>query len=109
MNHNLNRKQVLSQHLMYSFLLVFSSLFPPPPHYPLSSIILRSSFRPVTPPHSSLPPAPSKKRDASVDPVVGAAVQFASLFAENLLSHPCVVLRRQCQVGAESGNVGAKT
>jgi len=58
-----------------------------------------NSFRPVTPPYSSsLPPPPTPKKRDVVDPVAGAAVQFASLFAENLLSHPCVVMRRQCQV-----------
>lgn len=55
------------------------------------------SFRPVTPTHHQQAAPPAKKGE-NMDPMTGVAVGFASLFAENFLSHPCTVLRRQCQV-----------
>lgn len=37
--------------------------------------------------------------DSSITKYIGVGVGLASLITENLLSHPFVVLRRQCQVG----------
>lgn len=34
---------------------------------------------------------------------IGTSIRIASLIAENILSHPFVVLRRQCQVHHSSG------
>ncbi|XP_014790187.1 mitochondrial outer membrane protein SLC25A46 [Octopus bimaculoides] len=41
------------------------------------------------------PPSP---RQTDIVRFTGMAVGISSLFAEKLLSHPCIVLRRQCQV-----------
>jgi hypothetical protein len=40
--------------------------------------------------------------DATITKCIGSGVGLASLITENLLSHPFVVLRRQCQVGVLS-------
>ena len=37
--------------------------------------------------------------DSTITRYIGIGVGLASLITENLLSHPFVVLRRQCQVG----------
>ncbi|CAI9731277.1 Hypothetical predicted protein [Octopus vulgaris] len=44
---------------------------------------------------ASQPPSP---RQTDIVRFTGMAVGISSLFAEKLLSHPCIVLRRQCQV-----------
>lgn len=40
--------------------------------------------------------------DVTITKYIGVGVGLASLITENLLSHPFVVLRRQCQVGIVS-------
>jgi hypothetical protein len=40
--------------------------------------------------------------DVTITKYIGVGVGLASLITENLLSHPFVVLRRQCQVGSVS-------
>ncbi|CAE1169040.1 SLC25A46 [Acanthosepion pharaonis] len=47
--------------------------------------------------YSAVPP-PSPPRQTDLVRFTGMAVGISSLFAEKLLSHPCIVLRRQCQV-----------
>ncbi|BES87855.1 Solute carrier family 25 member [Nesidiocoris tenuis] len=46
----------------------------------------------------SQPISSPKEEDDAVQRYVGIGVGLATLITENLLSHPCVVLRRQCQV-----------
>lgn len=50
-------------------------------------------LRPRAPPRS-----PDEDEEAAVRRYVGVGVGLATLITENLLSHPFVVLRRQCQV-----------
>lgn len=44
------------------------------------------------------PPSPPRQTGQYLVRFTGMAVGISSLFAEKLLSHPCIVLRRQCQV-----------
>ncbi|XP_019753590.1 mitochondrial outer membrane protein SLC25A46 isoform X2 [Dendroctonus ponderosae] len=47
-------------------------------------------------------PKPYQSPEVSVKRYIGSGVAFASLITENLLSHPFLVLRRQCQVNHSS-------
>lgn len=68
--------------------------------------------RNVRPDHMEIPlaisrpittlPTPQQDEDATIQKYVGIGVGLATLITENLLSHPFVVLRRQCQVNHNS-------
>ncbi|KAK0057675.1 solute carrier family 25 member 46 [Biomphalaria pfeifferi] len=48
-------------------------------------------------PYPNVSPPQSQPPD-QLQKLAGLSVGFCSIFAEQLLSHPCIVLRRQCQV-----------
>ncbi|XP_025078111.1 LOW QUALITY PROTEIN: solute carrier family 25 member 46-like [Pomacea canaliculata] len=43
-------------------------------------------------------PKRNVSQNDQIQKAVGLSIGFCSIFAEQLLSHPCIVLRRQCQV-----------
>ncbi|CAH0562117.1 unnamed protein product [Brassicogethes aeneus] len=53
--------------------------------------LTRMRNRPPIPPHQD-------SEEVAIEKYIGSGVAFVSLVAENLLSHPFIVLRRQCQV-----------
>ncbi|XP_054998202.1 mitochondrial outer membrane protein SLC25A46-like [Sorex araneus] len=56
---------------------------------------------PPSPPRAPAEPAPGHARAHSSEQLnrfAGFGIGLASLFTENVLAHPCIVLRRQCQV-----------
>ncbi|XP_024082066.1 solute carrier family 25 member 46-like [Cimex lectularius] len=53
-------------------------------------------------PVAQMPVTPHIDEDTTIQKYVGIGVSLATLLAENLLSHPFVVLRRQCQVNHNS-------
>ncbi|KAM9330937.1 mitochondrial outer membrane protein SLC25A46 [Gastrophryne carolinensis] len=55
-----------------------------------------------------LPPGPGDENSAAsgdqLNRFAGFGIGLASLFTENVLAHPCIVLRRQCQVNYHACN-----
>ncbi|KAM4050888.1 mitochondrial outer membrane protein SLC25A46 isoform 2-T2 [Anomaloglossus baeobatrachus] len=50
------------------------------------------------------PPAWARRAAAGLSRFAGFGIGLASLFTENVLAHPCIVLRRQCQVNYHARN-----
>ncbi|GFN80653.1 solute carrier family 25 member 46-like [Plakobranchus ocellatus] len=68
--------------------------FPLDPH---SQNIGQGSF-----PSAAVPNEPPNQTD-QVQRLAGLSIGFCSIFCEQLLSHPCIVLRRQCQIHHAGG------
>lgn len=75
---------------------------PPIRHtYPYASPyapIDRNMTLPLKQKHVSMPRVDSPEEEYSLRKYLGGSIGLISLITENLLSHPFVVLRRQCQV-----------
>ncbi|XP_053330393.1 mitochondrial outer membrane protein SLC25A46 [Spea bombifrons] len=77
-----------------------------PPDIPGSRNLHWGEKSPLYPADSN-PPPPVEESSASGEQLnrfAGFGIGLASLFTENVLAHPCIVLRRQCQVNYHARN-----
>lgn len=80
-----------------------------PPDIPGSRNLHWGEKTPVYGADSNLPPAGLGEESSSssgeqINRFAGFGIGLASLFTENVLAHPCIVLRRQCQINYHARN-----